>query len=306
MPEQQTSAYALLNANGLGDIEPAPRIKAGEITETDVEAFVDALDSDEFYDEITDFMPACCVDGRHRQDGECRLGANAAGGAFSLVAADMLTTQTFKLDAQTTAQYAEGFFSYLNSVYPGKYGGHDADQVKNPEANSGCGAVDRMSDVIALIADHGDALHAAATSLGMDITQDDMDVIAARAQQIKQQQGLAVSNGKEMMSKLKDATGDGVETLTGKHNEVVVMVNDREGTTLNRAKIRARYGDTLQAFNYDRWAMRKAVHAISQNVEQDEARLKLAAADIYNLAVACTLAGPSLRVAKRGEYALAS
>lgn len=305
MPERKAQTHATLGEYGQGAIGPEPRIKNGEITEAEVDEFVEALQSDEFYDETKGFLPACCVDGRHRLDGECRLGPNAAGGVFSLVAADMLTTQTLRLDAHDSAGYAQNVFDYLNRTYPGQFGGHNDDRVSNTGTDSGCGAVDRMAQVISLIASHGDALRSAAGSLGIVIDDDDFDVIVGRAQQIAQEHGLEISEGSGMMRALQRVAGTGsVETLTGDHNEVAVVINEREGTTLNRAKIRERHGDKLQAFNYDRWAMRKAVHAISQNLEQDEARLKLSAADMYNLAVACTLAGPSLRVARRGEMAM--
>lgn len=308
MPEQNTQTDTITLAEyGLGDIEPVPRIERGEITEAEVDTFVEELQGDEFYDEIDGFMPACCVDGRHRLDGACKLGANAAGGAFSLLAADMLTTQTFNLEAKNTADYAKNLFDYLQSTYPGQFGDHNADQVKSAGTDSGCGAVDRMADIIGLIASHGPALRDTAELLGISINDDDFAVIQGRANHIAQDQGIKISNGLDMIAALKDKAGHtSVETLTGEHNEVAVVINEREGTTLNRAKVRARYGNRLQAFNYDRWAMKKAVHTISHNVEQEEARLKLAAADLYNLAVACTLAGPSLRVARRGEMVLAA
>jgi hypothetical protein len=307
MPERQTQTRDTLGVFGLGTIEPAPRIKRGEITEHEIDEFVEKLDGDELYDAIDgSVLPRCCVDGRHRADGTCQLGPNAAGGVFSLVAADMLTTQTFRLDADNSADYAGNVFDYLNRAYPGQFGDHDSDLLADPN-DSGCGAVDKMSVAIALIADSGDDLRAVAAAVGISIDDDDFDVIIGRAQQIADEQDIRCTSGAEAMAVLKQAAGDdSVETLVGIHNEVAVVVNEREGTTLNRAEVKAAYGDKMQAFNYDRWAMRKAVHAIGHNVEQDEARLKLAAADLYNIAVTCVLAGPSLRGVRRGELAMAT
>jgi hypothetical protein len=304
MPERQTKTRVTLGAFGLGAIEPAPRVERGEITEKEVDDFVEKLQGDELYDGIDNVLPKCCVDGRHRADGTCQIGANAAGGVFSLLAADMLTTQTFRLGAENTADYAENMFDYLNRTHPGEFGDHDADGVKS-DTDSGCGAVDKMSDAIGLIAHSSDDLRAVASAVGITIDDDDFDTIVVRARQIVDAQNIACATGRDAMGVLKKVAGDeSVETLTGTHNEVVVVVNEREGTTLNRAKVRAGYGDSFQAFNYDRWAMRKAVHSIGHNIEQDEARLKLAAADLYNIAVTCTLAGSSLRGLRRGEMAL--
>lgn len=90
MPERQTMTAVALGEFAHGTIEPAPRVEAGEITEDEIDEFVEALDGDELYHDIESFIPKCCVDGRHRADGACKPGANAAGGVFSLVVADML------------------------------------------------------------------------------------------------------------------------------------------------------------------------------------------------------------------------
>lgn len=279
-----------------GAIEPQPRIDSGDITEAEVEQFVSELHTDEFYDKTQNYMPKCCVDGRHRADNTCQLGANAAGGVFSLLAADMLSqTQTLRHDATNTGQYADNLYAFLNERFAGQFGDHNADHVAQ-KTDSGCGAIDKMPVVIGLIAHHGEELRQLARAIGLVIADEDFDIIVARAIAIADDQDIAIDPGATMVDALKKAAGDvSVETLTGIHNEVAVVVNNREGTTLNRAKIKARYGDRLQAFNYDRWAMRKAVREISGSQDENEARLKLTAADLYNLAVTCTLAGPSLR-----------
>jgi hypothetical protein len=279
-----------------GTIEPQPRIVSGDITEAEIEQFLEELRTDAFYDSTQNFMPKCCVDGRHRADNTCQLGANAAGGVFSLLAADMLSrTQTLRRGATNTKQYADNLCAFLGERFAGQFGDHNADTVAQ-QTDSGCGAIDKMPAVIGLIAHHGDELRQLAGAIGATIVDEDFDVITARAKAIADDHDITVDPGATMVDVLKKAAGnDSVETLTGIHNEVVVVVNEREGTTLNRAKIKARYGDRLQAFNYDRWAMRKAVREISDSQDEADARLKLAAADMYNLAVTCTLAGPSLR-----------
>ena len=280
-----------------GTIEPQPRIDAGNITKTEVDEFVAALQADDLYDETQNFMPKCCVDGRHRADNACQLGANAAGGMFSLLAADMLSpTQTLRRGATSTKEYTGNLCAFLNERFAGQFGDHNADSVAQ-QTDSGCGAIDKMPVAVGLIAHHGDELRELATAVGMEITADDFDKIIARARLIADEQDIAIDAGATMLESLRKAAGDtSIETLTGIHNEVAVVINERDNTTLNRAKIKARYGDRLQAFNYDHWAMRKAVREICQSKDDvAEARLKLAAADLYNLAVTCTLAGPSLR-----------
>lgn len=311
MPEREQTTKVALGDYARGTIEPQPRIDAGEITEAEVDQFVEALTGDEFYDKIDSFMPKCCVDGRHRHDGQCELGANAAGGVFSLLAADMLSTQTFRLESGNTTAYAKHLFTFLNETHAGQFGDHVADAGVGPD-DSGCGAIDKMAIAIGLIAQHGDELRGLAKIVGISIADDDFDIIIARARLIADEHDIAIDTGKAMIDTLKNTAGEtSAEVLTGVHNEVAVVVNERSGTTLNRAKIKARYGDRLQAFNYDRWAMRKATAAISTGVEgeltkAEEAQRKLAAADLYTLAVTCTLAGASLRGAVRADHSLAA
>jgi hypothetical protein len=283
-----------LGSYARGSIEPQPRIVAGEITEQEVAQFVQELDGADFYDEIESFMPKCCVDGRHRADGTCQLGANAAGGVFTLLAADMLSTQTLRRNARDTAEYAASLCHYLHSTQGGQFGDHIAEEVQDKD-DSGCGAIDKMATAVTLIAHEGGRLRELAAAIGLIINDADFEIITGRARAIVDEHSLTVATGKEMISKLTEAAGEAsAEVLTGVHNEVAVVINERGHTTLNRAKIKARYGDRLQAFNYDRWAMRQAVRTLGPDMQEDEARLKLTAADMYNLAVTCTLAGPSL------------
>lgn len=307
MPDRQNTTTTTLERNAVGSIDPRARVEKREITEDAIDHFASELHGDRFYTKIDSFMPKCCVDGRHRLDGSCEYGANAAGGAFSLLVADMLTTQRFRRgadgeEAANTLQYAANLFDHLNSAgYQGQYGDHRADH--HGEDQAGCGAVDKMFQAVAFIAARGDQLREMLESLGV-VVDDEMhsDIIKAADEQVKEQ-GLKFASGDQMLSALEEVAGDeSVEILTGPHNEVAVVINERLGTTLDRAAIQNEYGDDLEAFNYDRWAMREAVKVISQDVTTQEAERKLLAADYFNLAVTCILAGPSLRVVTRMQH----
>lgn len=103
-----------------------------------------------------------------------------------------------------------------------------------------------MGAVIGLIAGAGDELRRLAGIVGIRFEDDDYDDIIARARLIAEEQHITVATGKDMLASLtKAAGGTSAETLTGTHNEVAVVINEREGTTLDRAKIKARYGNRL-------------------------------------------------------------
>lgn len=278
-----------LNESGRGSIGPAERIAAGEITSAQVDTFIAALDGDDLYSAATTILPCSCIDGRPRKDGKNASCVNAAAGIFSLMVADMLTTQTFKA-GETTADYAANFLRHLPSE---KYGNHIAGNTVTPD-ESGCGAADKMATAIALIAHHGDEMGAVASALGISIDEADLEVIIMRAADVANT--MHFSHGASLAQTLQKIAGENAtEATIETHNEVVAVINDRNGTTLNRQAVLAAFGDKLQAFNYDRWAMPAAIVRVNGTLDESQQTLQLAAIDLYTVAVACILCGPSMR-----------
>jgi hypothetical protein len=285
-----------LGSVAVGSIGPAARIDAGEITHAQVLRFCRELEREDslLYRQLeshSSFMPRYCIDGRHFADLRTHIAPNTAGGVFTLLVADMLTSQTFRNKSATTAVYAKNLFTFLNDAgYEGTYGDHDQDVMSQAEA-SGCGAVDNMPRTIAFIARHGEELRALAHGLGMRAVPADHAEIITRAKELTDDTTIEASTGASLRGVLANTAGEkSVITLHGQHHEVALVVNNQEGTSINPAA----YDDTLQAFNYDRWAMKKAVHVIGHNVDEHEARRKLLAADYFNLATVCMLAAPGL------------
>ena len=295
-------APTTLGATAFGSVEPAQRVQQNVITRVQVVEFSKELQDHDSYlyrplDEPA-FMPRFCIDGRHFADNIARLAPNAAGGVFTLLVADMLTSQTFRNRTKSTADYARNLFLYLNDAgYEGTYGDHDHDQP-TPADKSGCGAIDYMAVTIGFIARQGRELKQIAEQLSIPVDDKDHAEIIKRARELTEDKDMHFSPGAELRQTLASAAGkESVITLTGQHNEVTFVVNNQSGTSIDPAT----YGDAMQAFNYDRWAMKKAVHVIGHNLTANEVRRKLLAADYFNLATLCVLAGPSLYIVARPE-----
>jgi hypothetical protein len=295
-----TKTPTTLGSTAIGSVEPAKRMQQNLITRVQVLEFSKELQDKHstMYRPLDgpSFMPRFCIDGRHFADKQTYLAPNAAGGVFTLLVADMLTSQTFRNRTTTTADYAKNLFLYLNDAgYEGTYGDHDHDQP-TPDGISGCGAIDYMATTVAFIARQGRELRQIAEQLNIPVDDNDHAEVIRRARELTEDKGLQFSTGAELRNALASTAGEeSVTRLTGQHNEVTFVVNNQKGTSIDPSA----YDDVMQAFNYDRWAMQKAVHVIGHNLTENEARRKLLAADYFNLATLCVLAGPSLYIVSR-------
>lgn len=278
---------------GIGAINPAIRMERGEITLSRMQEAAERLKTDEFYDEIDpNAIPSTCVDGRGRLDGKQELGANAAGGTFTVVMADALTTNRYRnVDEHEKAPvHAARMYGELRQKY--KIGGHDADH--HGENGCGCGAEDVLDSpqmdqpsIIRFMIQHGDDIRAFLNENGIEIDGGIHKQLINKATLLFQE-GYA-TNGAELRDAMKTSGGDeAVETLTGPHNEFNLALNTQRGTTLNRQKLRAAFGDEYQTFGLDVWALENAAKATS--LTEQEIAQKFAAMLYYNVATAAVLA----------------
>lgn len=305
--ENEVSAVAVLDSPACGGIDPQLRAKAGEISDDRVDQLAAGIG--EHYVWIGDklvevdgvkkpvsvdfLIPKWCVDGRW-DEGETDLAPNAAGGTYSLVVGDALIDADSLIESKSTSAShgAELFTSLTASGYD--IGGHEDSNASGE--NCGCGACDRMATIIGFLGENIEELSQKAAALGANVSEDLKKKIATNA--IKLVDSGYISSGAKMNKSIKETTNDShSQKLLGSHNEVLLVVNTVEGTTLNRSSILDEYGDKYQAFNLDVWALKNGINAIS--ISEAEANEKFTASILYNLATACVLAGPSLRVVVR-------
>lgn len=298
MPQVREFSYLTL---GEGAINPKERINSGEIAEQTVDQFAERID--DYYVELDSgiLIPTKCVDGRGRLDGLRVLGYNAAGGTFSLVMGDALTYQRYRHSGEKAPEHAKRVFGELKKKEQ-TIGGHDADHTVS-EADCGCGAEDRLDDldpakpsILRYIARRGGDIRALLDSIGIDVTDEQHEMILANSQQLIAEH--YATGGAALRDAFVETSGEeSLERLTGSHNEVLLAINTQRGTTLDRAKIARELGPEYQAFNLDVPALEDGAGLLS--IPPKEARAQFIAALYYNVATAAVLAGPSLRVVVR-------
>ncbi len=272
----------------LGTIGPSGRIAAGEIDDIGLSNICTQLAGSDFFVPTSVPIPTQCVDGRPRADGTCVPQPNAAAGTFTIVIADALTTGQYRTAHENAALHAKAVYTYL--IQHGlPVGGHDADHVVAP--GCGCGAEDKLADMLAYIRDHGEEVQGLLAAVNVAVDDDTHRMIVAQAAQLLD--GSYVVPGEDLRQAYIDTAGEkSVETLAGAHNEVVLVINTQAGTTLDRAKLAGEFHNIYQAFNVDVPAIETAVKTIATT--EVETAQKLAAALYYNVATAAVLADKSL------------
>lgn len=245
-------------------------------------------------------IPCGCIDGRCPHEGEAfNAIPNAAGGTLTPLVGELLTNQrNIAHTAETSEEALASFIAYLqNEGFGDQVGGHTGPS-HGSETASGCGANDKLYEILTQIVDKSDALHGVLEHLGIPVDTD-----AAFPAMVDNAKGLLArdgyfASGKEVASTLGGASLEGnCPALTGEHNEVIIRLNTVEGTTIDRRALKAEYGDDYQIFNVDVWALQAAANRFSET--QEEADAKFTAMVTYQLATALQLCGPGMRVIVR-------
>lgn len=257
-------------------------IEASDAQQEHLEAITERLGAGEFHVSVTGKIPKVCIDGR--PGGE--LGPNSAGGTFTLTVADDLTTQRFSAGKSLAEADRE-----VSQVVIGEgedVGGHCDEHAEGEKC--GCGAKDKIKDIYGYMVNNSRVIREQAAKLGVEVSDEIHDQIISRAAERTD-----FSTGAELSATLKDTAGSQAESvLRGAHNEVVAVVNTREGTSLDREALAEEFKDVYQAFNIDVWSFLEAAKAIS--LSEEEAAQKVVAMVYYNLATAGVLCGPKMRV----------
>lgn len=246
------------------------------------------------------FLPCGCIDGRCPHDGEAfNPVPNAAGGTLSLLVGELLTTQSNLASTATNSEEAlASLIAFLQSQgYDNQIGGHTG-PAHGSETASGCGANDELPSIMRQIVDKPEVILAVLGQLNVPVDKDGAFPAMVEKAKALLDRGGYFKPGKEVSTTLKSASPEGnCPELQGGHNEVLIRLNNIEGTTIDRRAIKEAYGDEYQIFNVDVWALMKAAETLSYTKE--EAENKFAAMVIYQVATALQLCGSSMRVIVR-------
>lgn len=278
------------------------KIEARDDQQERLEEFTERMLAGEFHTELRwdetlgKMILVRCVDGR-TPDGEPQpLGPNSAGGTESLYVADDLTTQRFKSKDGTTLGGYKNTVEFLKEAGYA-IGGHTGEHAHDDASD--CGANDKLNVIYSYMTENADTLRHMAESLGVKVSDKTHNLIINNASARTQ-----FSKGKELLEVTKSyAKKEFYDDVKGNHNEVIVAVNTKPGTTLDREAVKREFGSDYQAFNVDVWAFSDAAKAIS--ITEEEVEQKVVALTYYNLATALVLSGGKMRVGKV-DYALAA
>ncbi len=258
-------------------------IEAGELSQERLEELTERVGTGEFHVATDGKLPGGCVDGR--PGGALR--PNAAGGSETIFVADDLTSKSLaSSDGSTAGGYANTLRALTERGY--EVGGHTDDHAHG-EA-SGCGANDKLASIYEYIATRGDVLRATTAHLGIQVSDETHEMITGNAAARTE-----FSHGAELLSILREQAGEGaVDPLEGAHQEVLAVINNRPGTTLDRVALADEFGLDYEVFNVDAWTFSEAANAVAINPE--DAGQKVVAMVYYNLATTYVLSGPKMRV----------
>lgn len=284
-----------------GAVDPAIRIDSGEISGHKVLEVVDRLRGDEFYADIpAGQIPCKCMDCRRRIDGVVELGSNAAGGTVTMIVADALTHNSYRLKGEDFAAHSRRVATVLkDKELP--IGIHDADTAD--DHSCGCGAIDKLDSddpfrpsILSFIVRKGNEIRTIVESIGFPVDDEVHAMITTNAESlIASKYGVMGYRAKQAIVEVAEVGC--VETLVGKQLAVAAVVNTKDGKTLNREKLAAEFGDDYQAFNIDVPGIIEGARATS--ISEPEAQEKTVAALYYNFAAAGVIAAPSMPVVVR-------
>jgi hypothetical protein len=172
------------------------------------------------------------------------------------------------------------------------YGAHTADHVKDPDNDSGCGAIDNAPAIVDAAVTYKDQIRGVIDLLGVD-TADLGEVEANFAATAETNRGQAFS-GKKVMGQVVD-DGKIVKELAGLHIETRIVLNMVEGYTVNQQFVRGYIGGKADVFAVDVWRMQQ----LAENMYPDEPAMQQKAflsELVYTLATAAVLTKGDLPV----------
>lgn len=211
---------------------------------------------DEYFVPVGVGAPTRCIDGRHDPDrAEHELGAQVPGGAPGAALAyrlgvdkDDLTRGTFLSDAEAMI----GNFVRLGFAP----GGHRDETNVAAHGNAvGCGAIDGMDKILAIMTDPtlvNDHKRLVKLLMGNEFNRDNYLRVLGAAVTVNGHSHDYFLNREKIIDVLEKRSQKSIAVLKGEHHECVVVVNLVPGSTLASNKFAENFGG-MQAFGYDLW-----------------------------------------------------
>lgn len=226
--------------------------------------------------------------------------AKVFGGAAAMASAGLIGT-----GRAVNTKLQEVFRAGISLLHDRQldYGAHTADHVKNPDTDSGCGAIDNAPAIVEAAVTYKDKIRSAIALLGVETEGlDDVEENFAAAANVNRGQNYS---GKAVMQTIRD-DGKVVKELAGGHVETRIILNFVEGYTVDQNLVREKTGGAAEIFAVDVWRMKQLAEEMYDDpVDQHKAFLSEL---VYTLATAGVLTKGDLPVyaVQRPEFALAA
>lgn len=287
MDTEKTPEIMQLGAEATGSIDPGARtdIELEKVQELARKLQGDVYDV-QIADELQSFLLSC-IDGRTTESpDELRPSPNAAGGTMTPFISELLTqSSAMDIESENTLDAFEKFVAALAEKHI-PIGGHGDDH-----SSCGCGANAKAAEIVSFIATNMDVLVQTLESATGSADYDAASFIQLRAKELVERDGF-FSQGEAIDGVIQEhADEKDYQTVRGGHNEVIIRLNTKHGTTLDRHTLKHDFGDAYQVFNVDVWAFEEASRKIGGS--EEEIQRRVTAMVFYNLATAFVLCGPT-------------
>lgn len=302
-----------------GNISVASRLLKGEITTGQLAEVFSPNNLRKYVVRAFRSAHTRCVDGRPAEGYEesreemCdrELGVQTAGGTAGATVCFRLA-QGAEDDTYVGHSFEDDIEKFASAVKALGFeiGGHTDDHDRGPENVTGCGAIDKMREIISVMTHTKHATRLKELTSAVLGTWYDPKIYSEMLGNAVLLQSESESYFKDykqtVFSKLRAQASGAIERLTGKHKEAGVIINRIYGTTFHRDEFSADNDFELQAFNYDFWRSVEITenfihdHDIFQEMSDSrkliEAKKLLTARVMYTVATLMTLTDGTLEL----------
>ncbi len=264
-----------------GVISPRRRIKSDPSLEAVIAQTTDPENLEKFYVPSSKGSSVRCADGRFDKEAKVRadkglpieshdLGPQYFGGsAAAALIHRIVDGESMDSNATFVDDIKEIIRVHERMSPPVHFGGHIDDKNHGHPENTGCGAIDRITDIFKVMLDERfqKQFHRLIDAILPDEYQprivsaitDQLGVLQKREQQyfeVDQETGVPKYKAAVVSTLQENALHEDhrpVAEMVGEHHECVLVVNKVHGTTFDRDRFNATTGDKVQIFNYDLW-----------------------------------------------------
>ncbi|HEY5667906.1 MAG TPA: hypothetical protein VIR03_01950 [Candidatus Saccharimonadales bacterium] len=244
-----------------GSVSAAEQIKEGKTSQKVIDDAVKRIN--EYYVYVNPGAKTRCIDGRHDPDlDESNLGPQVPGGAPGGALAYRLGVDKDDLTRGTFLADAEAMIS--NFVRLGFAPGGHRDEASGANGAAGCGAIDGMDKILATMTEPKlveDLKRVVKMLLGDKFDRDTFLRVMGAAVVVNGRSEDYFAGRDKIIDILEKRANKSIATLSGCHNECLVVVNMVPDTTLSSNRLRDDFGG-IQAFGYDLWRSKQMAYKL--------------------------------------------